>query len=246
MAQTRVRQTPRSPGDAVPLPVGGLVRYRDRLPWWVIPALASCLFVGLGGAALGATALVTSPAKVAGPVGPRGARGAQGPRGLTGPQGPAGPLGPVGPKGATGPAGPQGSKGATGAQGLPGPAGPKGTAGPPGPTGATGAAGAPGAAGRTGIGTIASAGITKPPADLSAPDAPVGTTLTGTASCPAGQVLMSGGGEVSAPGIAENHVAIRSSYPLNSSTWQVVAVVNNPLGSGVRMTLQPFAVCGTR
>ena len=101
MAQTRVRQTPRSPGDAVPLPVGGLVRYRDRLPWWVIPALAGCLLLGLGGVALGATALVTSPARVAGPVGPRGARGAQGPRGLTGVQGPAGPQGPVGPKGAT-------------------------------------------------------------------------------------------------------------------------------------------------
>jgi len=98
MAQTRVRQTLRSPEDAVPPPVGGLVRYRDR--WW---------------------------------------------------------------------------------------AGPTGAAGPPGPMGATGAAGAPGAAGQTGIGTIASAGITKPPADLSAPDAPVGTTLTGSASCRPGR-----------------------------------------------------------
>ena len=249
---TSLRESPQPVRDAVPMPAGGLVRYRDHVPWWVIPVLAICTVLALSGAALGATALLSSPSKVAGPAGPRGMRGPQGPRGLTGAQGPAGAEGPAGPKGATGPAGPQGQRGPTGAQGPAGPAGPKGATGPPGPTGATGAqgaagaTGAKGASGATGGAAIASARVVKPLADVSAPDAAVGSTLAGTASCAAGQVLLSGGGQVTAPGIAENHVGIRSSYPLNSTTWQVVAIVNAPLGNGVQMMLQPFAVCGSR
>jgi hypothetical protein len=77
----------------------------------------------------------------------------------------------------------------------------------------------------------------------SALDPPIGTTLTATDSCPAGDVLLAGGAQVSALGGA-NKVALRPSVPLGSNTWQTVAVVLQPLGMGQKATLRPYVLCG--
>lgn len=148
---------------------------------------------------------------------PASTSGPIGPRGATGPQGPAGAAGAIGPVGVRGPVGPAGPRGL---------AGPQGSAGPTGPTG-----------------TIRAVNIVRPTALVSAPAAPAGTTLTARISCPQGQVLINGGGEVSAPGAGDQHVAIRTSAPFDSTVWVVVGAVTGSLAGG-EMTLRPFAVCG--
>ena len=139
---------------------------RGVLAALVVAALA----LGAGGMVLGVTALVRSSAASPGPVGPAGPQGAQGPQGPQGVQGlvgPQGPAGPTGPRGATGPVGP---------------AGPQGERGP---------------AGRPGLpGTIASSAVVAAPVVKSPADPALGTTLTGVASCPSGQVVLGGGGRV--------------------------------------------------
>jgi hypothetical protein len=128
-----------------------------------------------------------------------------------------------------------------------GPAGPQGAAGPEGPQGQTGKIGPAGPAGKAGApGTIASSNRVAASAIVSAPDPPVGTVLEAQSSCPAGEVLLSGGAEVSAPGSADRNVILRSSFPVNSTTWQVVAMVIHPLGQGNAMTMRPFVMCGTK
>ena|SRR5579872_1776053 len=135
-------------------------------------------------------------------------------------------AGPAGPPGAVGPRGPQGQVGPQGQQGKAGPAGAPGKAGPPGTiTSAT---------------RVAASGI------VSAPNPAVGTVLVAQTSCPVGQVLLSGGAEVSAPGSADRNVVLRSSFPVNSTTWQAVAMVIAPLGKGNAMTMRPFVMCGTK
>lgn len=127
--------------------------------------------------------------------------------------------------GATGPAGPQGIQGAVGLAGAAGPIGKTGPAGP--------------------AGTIkASAPLSAKPL-VSAPDPPVGTVLVGTTSCFPGEVLLTGGGQATAPGAADRNVEVRSSFPLNAHAWRTVAMVTAPLGAGHAMTLRPYVVCGT-
>jgi hypothetical protein len=124
--------------------------------------------------------------------------------------------------------GPQGPRGATGAQGIAG------------PQGATGAKGATGPAG-----TVGETAVVAAPALTSTPDPAVGTVLAAKTSCPAGQVLLSGGAQVSAPGVqADRNVELRSSFPLNKTQWQTVALVTGKLGAGVSMKMQPFVTCG--
>ena len=121
--------------------------------------------------------------------------------------------------------GPRGATGATGPQGRQGVAGPKGDAGP--------------------AGTIADTSIVAASALTSPSNPAVGTVLVAKTSCPFGLVLLSGGAEVSAPGVqADRNVELRSSFPLNKSHWQTVAIVTGPLGAGVSMTMKPFVVCG--
>ena len=128
-----------------------------------------------------------------------------------------GPRGPVGPRGAAGAQGPQG---AAGARGATGPTGPPGTV--------------------TATSIVANAAVNSPP------DPAVGTVLVAKTSCPAGKVLLSGGAQVSAPGInADRNVELRSSYPLSTSEWQTVAIVTGSLGAGGVMTMRPYVVCGS-
>ncbi len=133
--------------------------------------LVVALGLGAGGMALGVAALLHSPAT--------GARGSIGLTGARGAQGPIGPEGAQGPQGIQGPAGPQGRTGAAG------PAGPEGPAGPRGATGKQGPAG-----------TIAASSILAKPVMKTAVDPSVGTVLTAVSSCPAGAVLLGGGGQV--------------------------------------------------
>ena len=128
---------------------------------------------------------------------------------------------------------------------IAGPVGRTGARGPEGPTGPAGPAGPAGAAGPAGpTSAVSAASIATSPALASATGAPKGTQLMATASCPAGTILLSGGAQVSAGG-ASQAVALRSSYPVNATTWQVVGVVITKLPTGVAMEIAPYAVCGT-
>jgi hypothetical protein len=125
----------------------------------------------------------------------------------------------------SGPRGPAGPEGAQGLQGPPGLAGAQGPAGP--------------------AGTVADTTIVSAPALASAANAPAGTLLPAVTSCPSGHVLLSGGAQVSAsPASADNNVGLQSSFPLDKTHWQTVAVVTHTLGAGVTMTMKPFVVCG--
>jgi hypothetical protein len=80
---------------------------------------------------------------------------------------------------------------------------------------------------------------------VSAADPPVGTVLEAKTTVPAGNVLLSGGAQVAAPGtVADRNVALRESFPLNDTTWETVAIVTGPLGQGVKMTLTPYVMYG--
>jgi hypothetical protein len=86
-----------------------------------------------------------------------------------GPQGPKGDAGPQGPKGDTGPQGPQGPKGDVGPLGLQGPPGPQGPQGP-----------------------ISSPGYVEAFYRTGYEGSPI-TWVEGTATCPAGKRVVSGG-----------------------------------------------------
>jgi hypothetical protein len=139
-----------------------------------------------------------------------------------------------GSRGATGATGPQGSPGAQGLRGIPG------ATGLPGKTGATGKVGPAGPAG-----TVKSATLSRATPLTTPPDPSVGAVLVSQLSCPTGSVLLSGGAQVTAPGPADQNVVLRSSFPISTTTWQVVAMVIRPLGAGNAMTMRPFALCGS-
>jgi hypothetical protein len=116
-----------------------------------------------------------------------------------------------------------------------GPSGPAGQTGPRGPQGKQGPAG-----------TVSATQIVSPTAVVSSPDPPVGTVLVANTSCPSGKILLGGGGQVSAPGAtADRNVSLRSSFPLDTTTWEAVAITSGPLGPNTSMSLKPFVVCGS-
>ena len=126
---------------------------------------------------------------------------------------------------ASGPQGPAGAQGLTGPQGWPGRAGVKGRDRP----------------GRLGGRYVdrcqCSPAIRRRPCDRH--------RARGETACPAEKVLLSGGAQVSAPGVlADRNVELRSSFPYNKTQWQTVAIVTGRLGAGVEMTMQPYVVCG--
>jgi hypothetical protein len=124
--------------------------------------------------------------------------------------------------------------------------GPQGPVGKTGATGPQGQQGLPGAKGATGpAGALAATSIVASTALKSAPDPGVGTVLVANTSCPAGKILLSGGAQVSAPGLeADRNVELRSSFPFSATQWQTVAIVTGSLGAGVVMTMKPYVVCG--
>jgi hypothetical protein len=176
--------------------------------------------------------------------GPRGPFGPQGPRGA---QGPVGPQGPPGATGATGGAGPAGSRGPSGLAGPAGPAGPPGLDGATGPPGAEGAAGPPGQGGEEGPpGPPGPAGAelhSGAPA-TSVANAPRNTTITATATCPHGAVLLGGGGLATTTAAQKERAHLQASYPSSTSTWTAVGVVSvGALGGGHTMTVKAYALC---
>ncbi len=125
--------------------------------------------------------------------------------------------------------------GPTGRTGETGPQGPTGPAGPVGATGPVGPAGQPG--------TVVGGSVVTGPAMATAAGAAIGTQLVEKVTCPAGKVVLSGGAQISAsaPGSA---VALRSSFPVSTTSWQVVGVVSATLPAGAVMDMTPFALCG--
>jgi hypothetical protein len=124
-----------------------------------------------------------------------------------------------------------------------GPRGPAGPAGTPGPQGPPGPAGPQGAVGASG--TIAGTTIVNGTVLATVPNAPAGTTLSAQTSCPSGHLLLSGGAQVAASAAgADNDVELQSSFPLDKTQWQTVAVVLHPPGAAVTMVMKPFVVCG--
>ena len=114
------------------------------------------------------------------------------------------------------------------------------TSGPQGPpakgscrsTGPTGGARSQGVAVLAGpAGALAATSIIASTALKSAPDPGVGTVLVAKTTCPAGKILLSGGAQVSAPGVlADRNVELRSSFPFSTTQWQTVAIVTGRLG----------------
>ena len=103
-----------------------------------------------------------------------------------------------------------------------------------------------GATGPSGpAGTVSATSIVASTALKSPPNPAVGAVLVAKTSCPSGKVLLSGGAQVSAPGVkADRNVELRSSYPLSTTQWQTVAIVTGSLGAGGVMTMRPYVVCG--
>ena len=156
------------------------------------------------------------PQGATGAAGPQGPQGDPGPQGATGGTGPQGTQGPPGPQGATGAAGPQGTQGTAGPQGATGAAGPQGTQGPPGPQGVAGPTGLAGPQGLQGAALPGFQVITVPSSSASA-----------TASCAAGQTLMSGGGACALPGVQgliQSSSAVGSSWVVSCSLGNATAV----------------------
>ena len=124
-----------------------------------------------------------------------------------------------------------------------GPVGQTGAIGPQGLQGVPGAKGSTGAAGPAGV--LAAASIVAGTALRSVPDPAVGTVLVAKTTCPAGKILLSGGAQVSAPGVlADRNVEMRASFPFSATQWQTVSIVTGSLGAGVVMTMKPYVVCG--
>jgi hypothetical protein len=105
-------------------------------------------------------------------------------------------------------------------------------------------------------------------------DPSTGTTTSATASCPAGRVLLGGGGQVTdvapsagskaatrttvtsapnsttGPGTGNaitsgTGVALFSSYPATARAWKAVGIVTGPLTAGTAMSVQAYVFCGT-
>jgi hypothetical protein len=80
------------------------------------------------------------------------------------------------------------------------------------------------------------------PVVVSAFGAPSGTGITATVTCPAGKVLLGGGGATS-NGDADGKTALTGSYPSNTTTWVVQGVVLTTLNPGAQMYAYAYAFC---
>jgi hypothetical protein len=194
---------------------GQLVRHNGFL--WVLP-----LTTINGHTEPGATVTEWDiwPGPIQGPMGPPGTQGPQGPQGLQGiqgipgtqgPKGDTGPQGLQGLKGDPGPQGTQGAKGDTGPQGSQGPQGLQGiqgATGSPGPQGAQGQQGPAGPAGASGASVLLNANTVTFTQPYN------GIDNTAVARCPAGQIVVTGGGQCSTGVVLANG-------PLDSTSWQV-------------------------
>jgi hypothetical protein len=78
----------------------------------------------------------------------------------------------------------------------------------------------------------------------SAANAARNTTVTATATCPAGKVLLGGGGLATTTVSAKERVHLMGSHPSSTTTWTVIGVVGiGALGAGQTMTVTAYALC---
>jgi hypothetical protein len=187
-----------------------------------------------------------------------GPQGGTGPGGITGPSGPQGVTGGTGgtgtqgAQGLPGPQGPQGPTGGTGAVGGTGGTGPQGGSGTAGTTGSQGLVGNDGSQGGTGIqggiGPVGPSGGVPAVFEVVGPvQAPTigGATFAGNftvasaANCPAGTILLGGGGHVGLTQGAGG--ALSASFPSGQS-WVASAVVTHASPKGT-ITVQAVAFC---
>lgn len=123
--------------------------------------------------------------------------------------------------------------------------------GPIGPTGPTGAPGAPGAKGDKGDtgapGFLSGSSIVIGTTVTSAHGTGAGVSVTSTATCAGGKVLLGGGGTVIATSTTSplfptpEKVMLAKSYPSSTTTWTAVGV-NNANLSGSSTTGDTFSV----
>lgn len=175
---------------------------------------------------------------IRGSSGARGVTGAIGPAGVAAPKGADGVAGANGATGANGAVGATGARGAseasgvTGATGVAGATGATGTLGVTGAQGATGPTGAPGGAGAT--------GIVGPGSEI-ATNAQVGETSGDEAECPAGDVILGGGGKLETNANAVG--ALQSSYPTSIKKWAAVGVVTSASEHTGTLKVKAYAIC---
>ncbi|HLZ61596.1 MAG TPA: hypothetical protein VKR06_32020 [Ktedonosporobacter sp.] len=166
----------------------------------------------------GITCFQGAPAVKAGEPGPAGPQGPEGLQGVAGPQGPQGPAGPDGPQGL------EGLEGVAGSQG------PAGTAGPVGPHGPQG--------GEKELTVQVIKGAEMALAK--------GSSVTATASCPAGTVMTNGGyltSDVGWQGGGYTSTYVADNYPSSDNTWQVD--ITGPAKMLTDGKVQAYAVCAS-
>jgi hypothetical protein len=78
---------------------------------------------------------------------------------------------------------------------------------------------------------------------VSAAGAAGNTLVTATATCPAGKVLLGGGGRVSTTDPTIAKAAMPQSYPSSTTTWTAVGLVQLSLSAGDTMTVTAYALC---
>ncbi|HET7758729.1 MAG TPA: hypothetical protein VFK62_02320 [Gaiellaceae bacterium] len=70
--------------------------------------------------------------------------------------------------------------------------------------------------------------------------------MTATATCPAGKVLLGGGGSVSNSDTAHpDRVQLNSSQPASATSWAATGVAAANLGGSFVMTVTAVAVCSS-
>jgi hypothetical protein len=78
----------------------------------------------------------------------------------------------------------------------------------------------------------------------SAANAARNTTVTATATCPAGKVALGGGAQVTTTAAQKERALLTASYPSAVGTWTAVGVVGiAALGAGQTMTVTAYVLC---
>jgi hypothetical protein len=70
-----------------------------------------------------------------------------------------------------------------------------------------------------------------------------GVTITGTATCPAGKVLLGGGAQVTTTSGNPANVNLVTSYPSSTTVWSATVVSDGGLGGGATMSITAYAIC---